>query len=84
MESSEPARNVGAPHGDRSASLRHAATGAGRAPSDASTTSGTGRAGTRPAAPAQEAAKEWIRSHETLALVSAFAVGVFIGALMRS
>lgn len=84
MESSESARNVGTPHGDRSASLRHAATGAVRAPSDTSITSETERTGTRPTAPAQEAAKEWIRSHETLALFSAFAVGVFIGTLMRS
>lgn len=37
-----------------------------------------------PVAPEQEAIKAWIRNHEEVALVGAFAIGVFIGALMRS
>lgn len=32
---------------------------------------------------ALEMAKEWVRQHQTAALVGAFAVGAFVGALMR-
>lgn len=32
----------------------------------------------------QEAAKEWIRTHQEAAMLAAFALGVFIGIWMRS
>jgi ElaB/YqjD/DUF883 family membrane-anchored ribosome-binding protein len=32
---------------------------------------------------AVEMAKKWVRQHQTAAMVGAFAVGTFIGALMR-
>lgn len=81
---SESSRNLGAPAGDRSASLRAGSMSGGQSPSDTQRASTAGHFGTRPVAPEQEAAKEWIRAHETLALLSAFAVGVFIGTWMRS
>lgn len=31
----------------------------------------------------QEAAKEWVREHRDVAIIAAFALGVFIGAWMR-
>jgi hypothetical protein len=31
-----------------------------------------------------EAMKEWIRTHEEAALLAAFALGVFVGAFMRT
>lgn len=32
---------------------------------------------------ALELAKEWVRQHQTAAMIGAFAVGAFVGALMR-
>ncbi len=38
---------------------------------------------TRDRAAEQQAAKEWVREHQDVALIAAFALGVFMGAWMK-
>lgn len=83
MSSSETVRNTSSAAGSRPASPRAATSAGGRDVSRAST-SRVDRPAHRPRAREQEAVKAWIRDHEELALIGAFAVGVFIGAIMRT
>lgn len=84
MASIEPQRHLDTPGGNPSASQRSRESSVGGTRVEASRTPITARSGGRAVAPEQEAAKAWIRAHEELALISAFALGVFIGTLMKS
>lgn len=83
MASFESVRDTSSAAGNRSASPRAASS----VPSDVTpgkSSETAGRSGREPRAREQEALKAWIREHEEMSLIGAFALGVFIGALMRS
>lgn len=72
------------PGDNPSPSFRDESAATGRMAATSGWTTTDSRSDVRPVAPEQEAVKAWIRAHEELALLCAFAAGVFIGSLMRS
>lgn len=83
MASSESVRDTSSAAGSRPASPRAASAVSSDVTSGRSFEK-PGRPGREPRPREQEALKAWIREHEELSLIAAFALGVFIGALMRT